>query len=166
MFQTGSHVIYGIHGVCTVLGTEHRKIDRSNAEYYILEPIKQPGDRYYIPTQNATAVGKLKPLLTKEELDAMLASPEVGRDIWITDEALRKQCYREVISSNDRAALISMIKSLHVHRDEQLTQGRKFHQCDENFLRDAETLLSSEFSLILGITPSEVGEYIRNAING
>jgi hypothetical protein len=36
--------------------------------------------------------------------------------------------------------------------------------CDENFLRDAEKLLSTEFSLVLGIGQNEVGEYIQTAL--
>ena len=164
MFQQGSQVVYGIHGVCTVIGLEKRVVNRNRVEYYVLEPVKQPGDRYYVPIQNAAAVAKLKPILSKEQLDALLSSPEVAEDTWIADENQRKQKYRELITGGDRAALLSMVKALHIYKDAQLAQGRKLHLCDENFLRDAEGLLGGEFSLVLGIAPKEVGEYIQNAI--
>lgn len=165
MFAQGSRVIYGIHGVCTVKGIEERLIDRKKVAYYVLSPEKQPNDRFYIPTENPAAVAKLKPILSKNELDALLCSPEATGDAWIADENQRKQRYRELITSGNRAALISMVKALHMHKDSQLAQGRKMHMCDENFLRDAENLLSGEFSLVLGITPDEVGVYIQNKIN-
>lgn len=159
-------MIYGIHGVCVILGLELQTVGKSKVEYYVLEPAKNPGDRYYVPTQNAAAVAKIKPILSKEELDILLSSPDAGRDTWIPDENLRKQRYRQLINSGDRAALISMVKTLHIHKDSQLAQGRKFHLCDENFLRDAESLLSAEFSLVLDIAPSEVGRYIQDKIVG
>lgn len=40
----------------------------------------------------------------------------------------------------------------------------KFYLCDENFLKDAEKLLSAEFTLVLSIQPEEVGAYIQSVI--
>lgn len=166
MLQQGSYVVYGIHGVCVILGYEIRSNGKSKTEYCVLEPVKQPDDRYYVPTQNAAAIAKLRPVLTKEQLEELLQSPEASLDAWIPDENTRKQRYRELITSGDRAALISMVKTLHIHRQNQLSLGRKFHLCDENFLRDAEGLLSAEFALVLNISPNEVGKYIQDAISG
>ena len=90
----------------------------------------------------------------------LLTSEDTRRDCWIADENQRKQKYRELINSGDRASLISMIRSLYQHRQSQLEAGRKIHQCDEIFLRDARKLLSSEFSLVLGIPLSEANTYI------
>lgn len=164
MFQQGSRVVYGMHGVCTIIGIETRKVNYNAVEYYVLEPVKESADRYYVPTQNPAAVAKLRAILTKEQLDMLLSSPEVAVDAWIADENQRKQSYRELITSGDRAALLSMVKALHIHKEAQLAQGRRLHLCDENFLRDAESLLGGEFSLVLGIAPNEVGTYIKNAI--
>ena len=164
LFACGDQVVYGIHGVCRIRGTELRMVDRKKVEYFVLEPINQTGTSYFVPTQNPAALAKLQPVLTKQQLDALLHSEEAGKDAWICDENQRKQRYRELIGSGDRAALICMVRSLHKHRQEQLEAGKKFHLCDENFLRDAEKLLSAEFSLVLGIAADEVGAYIRNSI--
>lgn len=165
MLEQGSLVVYGIQGVCEILGLEVKTVGKNKVEYYVLAPVKQPGDRYYVPAHNAAAVAKLNPVLTKAQLDALLSSPEAVDDAWIADENLRKQRYRELINSGDRAALISMVKTLHMHKESQLAQGRKFHLCDANFLRDAEGLLSAEFALVLDIAPDAVGQYIQNAIS-
>ena len=160
MHQIGDRVVYGIHGVCTIIGTEERVIDRKRVEYFVLSPIEQQESRYYIPTRNQAAVSKLRKVMSKEELEALLHSDYANRDMWIADENARKQCYRELINSGDRAALISMAHTLHRHKEAQLAAGKKFHLCDENFLKDAEKLLSSEFSLVLGIPKESVGNYI------
>lgn len=165
MLEVGNQVVYGIHGVCTIVDVEQRTVDRKKVEYFVLEPVEQTGARFYVPRHNQIAVSKLRPLLCADELDALLRSEETQRDTWIADENQRKLKYRELINGGDRAALICMIRCLLKHKTAQLAAGRKFHLCDENFLRDAQKLLSSEFSLILGIPQSEVGSYIENKLS-
>lgn len=165
MFQLGDRVVYGIHGVCSIIDIEQRVVSRNKTEYYVLSPLDQPDTRFYIPVHNQMAVAKLRPMLTRKQLDALLRSDEADQNTWIPDENQRKQRYRELISSGDRAALICMVRTLHKHKLDQIASGRKFHQCDENFMRDAEKLLSSEFSQILGIPQNEVGAYIRSIMD-
>jgi len=164
VLQVGTQVVYGIHGVCSIVDVEIRTVDRKKVEYFVLSPNEQPSARFYVPTHNQVALSKLRPLLTEEELEALLSSEDAHKDCWVVDENQRKQKYRELINSGDRAALISMIRSLHKHKESQLAAGRKFHLCDENFLRDAQKLLASEFSLVLGIPQSDVGAYIEKKL--
>lgn len=165
MLQVGSQVVYGIHGVCSIIDVETRTVDRKKVEYFVLAPNEQPNARFFVPMHNEAALSKLRPLLSKEELEALLSSEEAHMNCWIEDENRRKQKYRELINCADCAALISMIRSLHQHKENQLAAGRKFHLCDENFLRDAQKLLSSEFSLVLRIDAAEVKSYIENKLN-
>lgn len=165
MYQIGEKVLYGIHGICRVSDMEERMVDRVKRQYLVLEPLDQTGAKYFVPTHNAAAFAKLRPILSREALEALLRSEEVKQEAWITDENARKQAYRELINSGDRTALIRMVGSLHRHKQEQIEAGRKFHLCDENFLRDAEKLLSAEFSLVLGIEPGQVGSYVLQAMN-
>lgn len=165
MHEIGDMIVYGTHGVCTILGVEERTVDRKKVEYFVLEPMEQPGARFYVPTQNQAAVSKLRKLLTAQQLDAILHSDEVRQNSWIADEGRRKQYYRDLITSGDRAAILRMVNSLHRHKQEQAEAGRKFHLCDENFLREAEKLLSAEFSMVLGIPADQVGTYVLKAIS-
>lgn len=164
MFQLGDHVMYGIHGVCRITDVEERTVDHRQVSYFVLEPMEQSGSRYLIPTHNEAALSKLRPVMSRHELETLLCSDAVRLDTWIEDENMRKQRYRELINSGDRLALLQMIRSLHAHKQSQAAAGRKFHLCDENFLRDAERLLSAEFSLILGIAKDAVGEYVLSAL--
>lgn len=164
MYQIGDQVVYGSHGVCRIVGLEQRRVDRKNVEYYALEPLEQAGARFYVPTQNQAAVAKIRAVITAQELEALLRSDSVRQNCWIADEGQRKNRYRELLGSGDRAALLSMVGTLYRHKEQQAAVGRKFHLCDENFLRDAEKLLSGEFSLVLGMDPREVGAYVRDAL--
>lgn len=160
MYQCGDQVLYGIHGVCTIVGIEKKTVDRKTVEYYVLEPDDRSEDRYFVPVHNEIAVSKLRRILTRKDLDALLCSAEVKIDAWIEDESQRKQCYRQLITGGDRVALLQMVNTLHNRRKQILESGKKFHLCDENFLRDAEKLLGSEFSTVLDIPSAEVAPYV------
>ena len=164
MFACGEYVVYGCHGVCVIADIEAKKVNKNTIEYYVLEPMEQPGTRFYVPSQNAVVAAKMQPLLSKQELDDILASGAVNDDFWISDENQRKQRYRELITSMDRVALLSMVHTLYKHKARQLAAGHKFHICDENFLRDAKKLLDCEISCVLGIPQSEVEAYILRSI--
>lgn len=164
MYQAGDKVVYGIHGVCRVLDQEEHTVDRKRVTYLALEPLGQEGARFFVPTQNAAAMAKLRRMISREELEALLSSQEVRTDHWIQDENLRKQTYRELINSGDRARLMRMVRTLYHHKAAQTAAGRKCHLCDENFLRDAEKLLTSEFCLVLGMEPEQVRRYIREKL--
>ena len=164
MFQVGDQVVYGIHGVCRILAEEERRVDRKRVKYFALEPLDQPGTRYYVPSENPVALAKLSRVLEKDALIELLTSERIRENCWIADENQRKQRYRELITSGDRVALLQMISTLHQHKKEQAAAGRKLHLCDDNFLKDAEKLLNSEFSLVLGIQLSEVGNYIQSVL--
>lgn len=161
MYQVGERVVYGIHGVCEITDVEIKTVDRKKISYFVLEPVEQPGARYYIPMENPTALAKLSPMLTADELNALLSSCDASESSWIADENQRKLRYRELVSGGDRRALVVMVHTLHLHKIRQEEQGKKFHLCDENFLRDAEKLLCSEFSLVLNLTKEETVEYLK-----
>lgn len=164
MFQSGEFVVYGSHGVCRVLGTEKQLVNRKRTEFLVMEPLSQQESKYYVPTQNPAAISKIHPVLTQQELTDLLASDEIRSGSMIQEENLRKQLYRDLISGGDRTAILKMIYSLYRFREEQAAAGRKFHLCDENFLRDAERLMGSEISLVMDISAEEARTYLREQL--
>ncbi len=164
MFEIGDKVIYGIHGVCCVSGTEDKIADRRKLTYLVLEPVERDGSKYLVPTHNASAMGKVQRILTKEEMENLLHSQAVHANGWIQNENERKQTYRELIGSGNREGLMCMVHTLYGHRAAQMAAGRRCHLCDENFLRDAEKLLGSEVSVVMGMEPAQARQYIRDML--
>ena len=165
MYQVGQKVVYGIHGVCDIIDIEIKSVDRKKIPYFVLEPVEQPGTRYYVPSENPGALAKLSPLLSRQELETLLSETVGTKNAWIADENQRKLRYRELISSGDRRALMDMVCALYIHRREQAQLGKKFHLCDENFLRDGQKLLCSEFSVVLGLSQEETVSYLRSHLD-
>lgn len=164
MFQQGDRVVYGIHGVCDIKDTEKQVVDRKAVTYLVLEPLGQPGARYLVPTHNEVAMGKLKKMLSREELETLILSDTVRQDCWIADEGRRKQTYRELISSGDREKLMAMVHTLYRHKAAQTEAGRKVHLCDDNFLRDAEKLLIGEVSIVMEMEADQAKQYVRSKL--
>lgn len=164
MFQVGNQVLYGMHGVCTITDVEERVVDHKKIQYFVLEPTDQQETRFYVPIRNQAAVSKLRSVMTKEDVNRLLSSDEVQQDAWIPDENQRKQCYHDLITSCDRAALVRMVHTLHRRKHIQSAAGRKLHLCDETFLRDAEKLLGSEFALVLNLPREQVDAYVRTIL--
>ncbi len=166
MFQIGDKVVYGVHGVCVITDQEERVIDRKKRTYLALEPVVQDGSRFLVPTHNASAMAKLRPMLNAVELDILLKSEIVHQDSWIRDENQRKNTYRELIGSGDRVKLMQMVSTLYRHKATQSAAGRKVHLCDDNFLRDAEKLLAGEFAIVLNMEPDQAKQYLRSYLKG
>lgn len=164
MYQVGDQVVYGMHGVCQVVEMEERVIDRKRLTYLALEPVGQTGSRYLVPTHNETAMGKLRPMMTPDQMESLLNTQEVREDAWIKDENQRKQTYREMIGSGDRVSLMKMVHTLYRHKAQQTAAGKKIHLCDDNFLRDAEKLLSSEVSMVMGMEYDQARAYLREKL--
>lgn len=52
--------------------------------------------------------------------------------------------------------MIALIKTVLKHQSEQVSQGKKLHICDENFLTRAQRILYDEFSMVLHIKREDV----------
>ena len=160
MYQVGQQVVYGIHGICKITDVETKIVDRKKIPFFVLEPLSQPGARFYVPAENPAALAKLSTLLTQQELESLLASVDKSKKAWVPDENRRKLRFRELLASGDRKAILEMICALHIHKDEQAEKGKKFHLCDENFLHDGEKLLCSEIAFVLNISKQEAENWL------
>jgi len=165
MFRIGDQVVYGIHGVCRVADMEKQIVNKKSVTYLVLEPLGQEGARFLVPMHNEAAMSKLQPMLTQQELAALLKSDGVRTENWIREDNLRKQTYRELITSGDRAGVMRMVYTLYRHRKAQQAAGRKVHLADDNFLRDAEKLLSGEIAVVMGMEQEQAKAYLRGNLN-
>ena len=164
MYQDGDYVVYGVQGVCRVLGKEKQLVNRKRTEYLVLEPLARGEAKFYLPSANPTAMAKLRSLHSREEMDAMFDSDEIRKDCWIKEESLRRQCYRDLLAAGDSMALLQMLGALYHHKDEQAAAGKKFHMCDDNFLRDAEKLLCSEICVVMDMDAEQAREFLRTTL--
>ena len=106
-------------------------------------------------------MARLWALLTKEEIDALLApTSEQGID-WIEDKNARSSYFRSVLNQGDRRQLLQLIRCLYARKQEKIAEGKKLAAADEATLQECVRQVEEEFSLVLQIPRNQVGEYIR-----
>ena len=154
MYQSGQVLVYGPHGACRVLELQHQQQGGKTVTYLVLEPLGQTGSRYMVPTYNQVAMAKLRPLLTRRELEELPKNASAQQSEWVQDERQRKLLYRELIGGTDRVRLLGIMISVMRYKEIQASNGRKCHICDENFLRDAERVLCGEIGAVLDLEPA------------
>ena len=164
-FKQGDVVTYSTHGACTIVYVGDVEINNEKREYYVLEPCDSTPSKYYVPKNNASAVAKIKKLPSPLQLEELLTAAGGKDDNWIENEPLRKEYYKELLASGNCEDIVCMIRTLHHHRKKQLSLGKKVHICDENFIKKAEQIISSEVAQILNIPQEKVGEYIINKLD-
>lgn len=164
MYQVGDTVFYGTEGVCRVAEICEMKVNREKAEYYVLHPIYREGSTVFVPLKNELLLSRMRPLLTKKQIDRMIEEVNQTDEDWIDDASERKAEFQRILISAERRDLLAMVRMLYLRRQNLETVGKRLRTNDEQMLRDAEKLLNDEFSVVLGIQPSKVPEYIRGKL--
>ena len=158
----GAYVLYGKTGVCLV--QEKTELSFGNGLYYVLCPVSDGRSSVYVPCDNPDLVAKMRPLLTREEIDSLLSDADDVRMDWIDDRNERSARYRQIIGSGDRRLLIRQICCLFRKKHEKQEMGKHLSAMDEAILQECMRLIDEEFSMVLEIPGSEVVNYILSRL--
>ena len=165
MFQIGEVVSYGATGICTIEDIRMESLSRSGVkkqEYYILRPAASPTCTTYVPTANETLTAKMRRVLCKDEIDAMILSVK-GRQLeWIDDTRRRADAFGQILAGGISTELLKLIGCLYLEKKARSKGGKKFCATDEKILSSAERMVSEEFAYALQIAEKEVSAYIAD----
>ena len=164
MFQINDVVVYGSQGVCQIVDIEEKKIDGTKRSYFVLKPKADRGATFYVPTWNEKAWGKMRKVMTKKDVDALIDSMPTKTPTWIANENERKETYKKILASGDQVAIISMVQALFIHKKEREAEGKRLHMSDEHFMKDAEQLLYNEWQYVLNVDKAGLMDYIFHRI--
>ncbi|MDR3344989.1 MAG: CarD family transcriptional regulator [Oscillospiraceae bacterium] len=161
-------VIYGAT-ICTLTEIAKRDFGGGSQHYYILKPIFDVKTTIYAPIGNPATADKMRRLLSREEIYALIDAMPDEDVAWIDDDTLRRASCKEILSGGDRTELAGLIKTLYLRSRELAdggigTKSRKLHAIDGQFLKDAERMLYQEFAYVLKIEPEEVLAFIDKRI--
>lgn len=162
-FNIGEYVVYGASEICRINEKVKRCFDGiTEREYYKLIPVYSKGSTFYIPADDYD--GKVRKLLTKEQIYALIDEMPDAQTQWCEDKNQRKNQFFSVLHSDNYHELISMMRTLYLHREEQNSKGKKLHAADERVMQEAEKLIHHEFSFVLGIDEKDIGDFIENRL--
>ncbi len=164
MFEIGDYIVYGNTGVCKVeevtkMAAPGSKEDRM---YYALEPVYDKGCKLFIPVDNQKV--RMRPVLTKDEADALIGKIKEIDILWVKDEKNREEAYKEAIRTCDCEEWVRIIKTLYLRKKSRLAAGKKVTSSDAKYLHLAEESLYGELSVVMGIPKDEMESYITSRV--
>lgn len=160
MFEKGEYIIYSHNGICKVEDITHLDIpgvDRKKL-YYVLVPLNIKGSRVYFPVEKKDA--NARRLITEKEAWALLDEIQDIPQIWIANEKLREESYKQAMYSSDYRQWVAIIKTLYLRKQDRLAQGKKMAAVDERYLKMAEDALYSELAFVMGKNKAEMEKFI------
>ncbi len=161
MFKIGDVVLYGIQGICKISGIEVKQIGRNAFDYYVLNPVFNENTALFVPVDNENLTSKMQKILTKTQVKQLIEKIGQIGVLEICDEATKREQYREILSSNNREKLVSLIKAIRIEREERSKCNKKLNMSDEQTLYKAERLLFNEIAFVLECDPQEVQKIIK-----
>ena len=165
MFEIGEYIVYGHNGICKVEYITY--LDMSGADkdrlYYVLLPVNTKGGKLYSPVDSNKI--KTRKMLTSEEANQLIDEiPEIEQ-LWVTNDKLREEQYKQAVKGCDCRQWIRIIKTLYLRKQERLAQGKKVTTIDEHYLKLAENQLYGELSVALGKKKTEMADFITQRIS-
>lgn len=166
-FDIGEYVSYGINGMCNIEDIRPMQLSQcvEKMMYYILRPESNPKSTIFVPVNNQKLVSKMRELMTKDEINAMLVRMKDRTLEWEKDVRFRAESFHEILNNGVNQDLILMIRCLHRKRQELVQLGKKLPARDSNTLKTAERLVEEEFAHVLHIKCEEVSDYIRDVLD-
>lgn len=162
MFKVGDYVVYGNAGVCKVEDVGPLSIGSKDKDYYTLVPVYGRNSRLYTVVDSDKVV--IRPILTKQESDALIEEMEDIDTLWIGDEKKREEIYKETMRTCDCKAWVQIIKTLYLRKLDRLAKGKKVTSSDERYLHLAEENLYGELAFSLEMPKEKVEEFITEKI--
>ncbi len=160
MYKVEETVVYGVNGICTIVDIEEKKINKEIKKYYVLKPVYNKSSTLYVPVDSEVLMGKMKKILSKNEIYALVEAVNKDENFWIDNEQERNRKYNEILKSGERKDIMRMLHALYEHRQKIKNTGKKFHVADEKIMKAAEGLLHEEFAYVLDIKRENVTEFI------
>ena len=165
-FRKTEHVVYASNGICLIEDIKKMSFVRGEPEklYYILKPLNDKNSTIYIPQDNEILLGKIRSIVTKCEIEAIITDVKKNDIEWIEDRKLRGARYREIFANPHPAVLLPLIKGISKKNLELLELGKKLASADKEAFESSLRYVKDEFAFALGIESAGINDYIEDAL--
>ena len=159
MYGKGDYISYGGHGVCRIADIRSMDFGSGKQEYLVIEPIASGSATIYLPSANQTVQTRMRPLLTREEIDAIISSVKNDQMPWTVDRKQRTLQFQQILSRRDTRELLLLAGCLHKRRTE-----KELPTSELEILHKVEGMVEQEFSFTLNVGRAQIGTYIRDRL--
>lgn len=164
MFEIGTCIICGQHGVCRVAAIGPLKLYESSKEreYYTLNPIYSKGGVIYVPADSDKIV--MREIISQKDAEKLIEEIRDMEGIFIENEKRRDDVFKKALRTCDYKEWVRIIKTLYARKQRRLAQGKKVTASDERYLKAAEDSLYGELAIALEMTRRDVEKSIVERI--
>ena len=165
-FVIGELVSYGTNGICTIEKIEMMSMvsDEPEMPYYVLKPEGNSASTVYVPLHNEKLVSRMRKLLTAEEINQMLEATTREHIDWNNDRRYRNDSFHRILSNGVSKEMLMMIQCIEKRKEELINEGKKLPATDTTTLKQAEKLVSEEFSRVLGLDINQIESYVMSVL--
>lgn len=162
-FKIDDTVMYGNCDICKIEDIRNEKFSNQEQLYYVLKPVYDERSTIYCPVESEQI--KLRRLLTRDEVNELIASMPDTETEWIDNDQERKQRFNDLLRNGDHAQLVKLLKTLYANREMKLSEGKKFYAADERVMKEAEKIVHSEIAHVLDISLEDVAPFITGKLS-
>ena len=163
MFKVGDYVVKQNTGICKIEDIVFMSLTGEEKQrYYMLIPIDDQGAKLYVNVGADRT--RLRPIMTKEESEDFIKKIADIEAIWVPNDKIREQQYKEAFKTNEPESLVAIIKNLHKRTQLRIAQGKKITSTDEKYFKNAEKALYSELAFSLGVEQKDVVDIIMEIL--
>ena len=164
--SVGQCVCYGGTGVCRVerIETVPFPDEQHMRKCCELKPVGNPSMAILVPLDNAALCAKIKPLLSKQEIDRMISALPDLPSLWMEERKQRAAEFRRILSAGDAQTLLQLLYTLKQQREILRQNGKKLASADLLVWKEAVRVIDEEFAYSLGIRQQDVLAYISDQL--
>lgn len=166
MFETGTYIVCGQHGVCRVESVGKLQLTEASGDkdYYTLSKVYSRGGVLYVPADSEKVV--MRPVISREEAEELIGHIKEIDMLQIDNEKRKEEIFKQAFKTCDSREWVKVIKTLYERKKIRLSKGKKVTASDERYLRTAEDNLYGELAISLNIDKNDVEQYIMDKIGG
>lgn len=164
--KAGDHVRYGGTGICLVERVEEMPFpDELHMRLCCeLKPVGNPAMAILVPLDNEVLCAKMQPLLTADEVAALLETVPALPTLWIEDRKQRAAEYRRILSAGDARTLLQLLRTLEIQQESLRSSKKKLAAADLAVWKEASRIVTEEVAYSLGISQEDATAYIQPAL--
>ncbi len=163
MYNIGDIVVKPNTGICKIEDVVYMSlVGNEKKQYYMLMPLEDARSVLYVSIDADRT--RLRPIMTKEAAKAFVEKISEIEAVWVPNDKMREQQYKNAFKTNEPEALVAIIKNLNNRSRARLAQGKKITSTDERYFKQAQNALYSELAFSLDIEMDEVEGLVSETI--
>ena len=112
-YEIGDCVIYRAEGICDITDIRAESFaGGEKSDYYIISPRNDPNSTVYVPVDNEKLTSMIRPLLSEEQIRALVAELRDERLEWIEDSRARNAKFKDILSIGDRRTVLVLLNTV------------------------------------------------------